>query len=104
MLPLVSHASEKTAEAVFFICPYFSTDGSHVAMPGKKQRSAISSTMMKAKGAEPAMISWIELSSLMPLMTKRFMPTGGVMRASSILIRSTTLNQMGSKPSALMIG
>ena len=47
-------------------------------MPGKKQRSAISSTMMKAKGAEPAMISWIELSSLMPLMTKRFMPTGGV--------------------------
>ena len=50
------------------------------------------------------MISWIELSSLMPLMTKRFMPTGGVMRASSILIRSTTLNQMGSKPSALMIG
>ena len=73
-------------------------------MPGKKQRSAISSTMMKAKGAEPAMIFWIELSSLMPLMTKRFMPTGGVMRARYILIRSTTLNQMGSKPSALMIG
>ena len=49
-----------------------------MAIPGKKQRSAISATMMRAKGAEPAMISWIELSSLMPLMTKRFMPTGGV--------------------------
>ena len=53
----ISHSIKKTAEAVFFYLPYFSTDGSQVAMPGKKQRSAISSTMMKAKGAEPAMIS-----------------------------------------------
>ena len=60
--------------------------------------------MIAANGAAPAMMSWMELSSLIPLMTKRFMPTGGVMRASSMLIRRTTLNQMGSKPSALMIG
>ena len=75
-----------------------------MAISGTKQRRRVSNTMIAPNGAAPAMMSWMELSSLIPLMTKRFMPTGGVMRASSMLIRRTTLNQMGSKPSALMIG
>ena len=59
---------------------------------------------MMANGTEPWIIWPIVLSGLMPLMTKRFMPTGGVMRASSMLMSMTTLNQMRSKPSDLTIG
>ena len=54
--------------------------------------------------AEPAGgISMIKAMAA-PYVNMKFMPTGGVMRASSMLIRSTTLNQMGSKPRALIIG
>ena len=41
----------------FFDCPYFRTEGSQVAMPGTKQRRAISRTIITAKGAAPTMMS-----------------------------------------------
>ncbi len=40
-----------------FDCPYFRTEGSQVAMPGTKQRRAISRTIITAKGAAPTMMS-----------------------------------------------
>ena len=50
------------------------------------------------------MICVILLSGLMPCKTNRFIPTGGVIRASSRLINITTLNQIGSKPNFMIIG
>ena len=40
-----------------FDCPYFRTEGSQVAMPGTKQRRAISRIIITAKGAAPTMMS-----------------------------------------------
>ena len=40
----------------------------------------------------------------MELMTKTFMPTGGVMRPSSTVMTIMTPNQIGSKPSCVTTG
>ena len=77
---------------------YLTTEGSQVASSGKKHKMRIKRAMAKPKGITPFTISVIELSGLMPFNTNRFMPTGGVIRASSRFNSITTLNQMGSKP------
>ena len=60
--------------------------------------------MHSMKGNAPFRMVNRLTSGVMPLMTNRFSPTGGVMRPSSMLIVSTTPNQMGSNPAAVMTG
>ena len=83
---------------------YLTTEGDHGATCGKKHRKRVSKAMGKPKGITPLTMSVMELSGLMPFKTNRFMPTGGVINASSRLSSITTLNQMGSKPTLQMSG
>ena len=83
---------------------YLITEGSQVASSGKKQRIKISKAMAKPKGITPLTISVMELSGLIPFKTNRFMPTGGVIKASSKFSSITTLNQIGSKPTLQISG
>ena len=54
---LFMHIKKPAPLCRFFDCPYFRTEGSQVAMPGTKQRRAISRTIITAKGAAPTMMS-----------------------------------------------
>ena len=55
--PIYAYKKTGTFRVGFFDCPYFRTEGSQVAMPGTKQRRAISRTIITAKGAAPTMMS-----------------------------------------------
>ena len=55
--PIYAYKKTGTFRVGFFDCSYFRTEGSQVAMPGTKQRRAISRTIITANGAAPTMMS-----------------------------------------------
>ena len=57
-----------------------------------------------AYGITPFTISLIVFDLSNPFSTNRFNPTGGEINASSMLMIMIIANQIGSKPSAIMIG
>ena len=77
--------------------------GSHVASSGTAISSARPTIMMITNGAAPRTIV-ASGAFEMPLITKRFMPTGGVIMASSRLIINKMPYQIGSMPRAIIVG
>ena len=59
---------------------------------------------MTTNGVEPTAMSRMRLPRAMPWMTKRLMPTGGVMKPISSHTIMTMPNHTGSKPSPVTSG
>src|SRR5690606_33599227 len=78
--------------------------GSQVAMPGKMLMITIARIMQPMKGSAPLRMVGSLTSGVIALITKRFRPTGGVIRPSSVLIVRMTPNQIGWKPADSITG
>jgi hypothetical protein len=71
---------------------------------GKNTNKARVIISRKTKNDAPLNTVVSERSGLIPLITKRFTPTGGVMFASSLIFTINTPNQTGSYPKFLIAG
>ena len=70
---------------------------------GKAIMSAIGKKSAMMKGITPRKME-PSGTPLTPLRMKHFIPTGGLMAPTSVILTSTTPNQIGSKPRATTIG
>ena len=79
-------------------------DGSHKMICGKIIKITIAKSNIRKYGAQPLIISPIGLPPDIPCMTKRFIPTGGVIWPNSMSITMNTPNQIKSIPNPSTIG
>lgn len=78
--------------------------GRNVAICGKAIRMTTHITIVTTNGNIPRNMVYIGMSLAIPLMTKTFMPTGGVIIAISHINTTITPNHIGSYPRAKTTG